>query len=244
MAAVVLLPGIVNPARPKFAVLAAELDDVQCEFKDLEIYADPRIPDDYSFADEVEGLHRFVTELGDDPVHLVGYSLGGAIALAYVAQHPDRVASVALDEPATDFTEEDRALLGSQWMTGLADLPTDEQMKGFFETMFRPGVEVAPPPPLPSTPEMALRPAGVATMLRALPRSTVDEDALRSYPGPMYLAYGSLSHERFEAMAARMPTRFPRCTVERFEGRHHLDPPHQAEPARVATALRALWSRV
>ncbi|WP_181780177.1 alpha/beta fold hydrolase [Pseudonocardia pini] len=243
MTTVVLLPGVVNPGRLKFAPLLAELGSVRCEIKELELYAGARVPADYSLALEVEGLHRFVSERGLGRVHLFGYSIGGAIALAYAAEHGDRVASMALDEPATDFTDDDRRELAGTWPAGLADLPAEEQMARFAETLVPPGVDFGPLPPLPPGPEMALRPAGVAAMLRTVGRESVDEARLCAYAGPVYLCYGSLSGRRFASMAARMPGRFGRCTVERYEGRHHLDSPHQTEPARVARALRALWGQ-
>jgi len=31
--------------------------------------------------------------------------------------------------------------------------------------------------------------------------------------------------------------------VEIFAARHHFDPPHRTEPARLAESLRAIWSR-
>jgi hypothetical protein len=36
---------------------------------------------------------------------------------------------------------------------------------------------------------------------------------------------------------------FPDFTLDMFEDRHHFDPPHRVEPARLAVALRELWSR-
>jgi hypothetical protein len=44
-------------------------------------------------------------------------------------------------------------------------------------------------------------------------------------------------------MAARIDGLFADCTVERYEGLHHLNPPHQTEPQRVASALTDLWRR-
>ncbi len=32
-------------------------------------------------------------------------------------------------------------------------------------------------------------------------------------------------------------------TLDVFEERHHFDPPHRIEPKRLATALRAVWTR-
>jgi hypothetical protein len=78
-------------------------------------------------------------------------------------------------------------------------------------------------------------------MVRTVPRYSVDEENLRAYAGPLYFSYGSSSNPRWESMAGRMAARFPRCHVERYEGRHHLDASHQSEPARVAMALRELW---
>ena len=40
-------------------------------------------------------------------------------------------------------------------------------------------------------------------------------------------------------MGARLAGLFPDCTVERYEGCHHLNTSHQAEPERVAGALEA-----
>jgi hypothetical protein len=44
-------------------------------------------------------------------------------------------------------------------------------------------------------------------------------------------------------MAARLGDVFPDFTLEVFPDRHHFDPPHRIEPARVAAALRTLWGR-
>lgn len=68
-------------------------------------------------------------------------------------------------------------------------------------------------------------------------------DRLRAFDRPVYVSSGSLSNGRWEAMAARLPGLFANCTVERYEGRHHLDASHQREPERVAGALKELWGR-
>ena len=39
--------------------------------------------------------------LGADPVHLVGSAIGGTIAVAFAARHPERVASIAVSSPVT-----------------------------------------------------------------------------------------------------------------------------------------------
>src|ERR1700712_3336012 len=115
MTAVIFLPGITVPAHlaygPLLEVLAESSGAVT---KELEVYRDDRPPDDYRLDLEVEGLDRFATEQGFERFHLYGHSLGGAVALAYLAEHGDRVASVAISEPATDFSDADRAATAAE----------------------------------------------------------------------------------------------------------------------------------
>jgi len=116
-------------------------------------------------------------------------------------------------------------------------------MHVYVRSLVRPVVEVGPSPAIPATPEMALRPAGLAAVSREVERYHVDEERLRAFDRPVYMSYGGLSSERWETMGARLAVLFPDCTVERYEGCHHLNTSHQAEPERVAGALKQLWSR-
>ena len=237
---VILLPGITVPAHVAFAPLVAELGATTVVTKELEVYRDAQPPPGYRLEVEVDGLERAAAERGLERFHLVGHSLGGAIALAYLATRPARVASVALNEPATDFSEADRAAIAAE---DLAGVPEHERMRRFVAQFVRPGVELPLPPPGPAGPEMAKRPAGVAAAIAAVDAARADQERLRAYPGPVLYTYGARSHARWEAMAERLRCTFADCTVERFEERHHLDTPHQAEPARLAKALHALWDR-
>src|SRR5690242_13504478 len=94
---VILLPGGVLPANPAYNALLPELGpDVDARTKDLELYAADRPPPDYSLATEVDGIARTADAAGFDRFHLVGYSGGGAVSLAFTAAKPDRVLSLAL----------------------------------------------------------------------------------------------------------------------------------------------------
>ena len=244
MTPVVLLPGIATPAGATFAPLLGHLDAaVEAVPRDLEVYRGDQPPPGYSLEAEVDGLHRFISERGYSRFHLYGHSMGGAIALAYVAVHGERVASLALNEPATDFSEQDQAIVASQ---RLGELPPEQRMATFVRQVVRPEVEISLPPAPPS-PEMARemgkRPAGLVAAIPVLGAATVDRSRLANYPGPVYYAYGTLSNARWEAMGARLAGLFSDCTVDRYEGLHHLNTSHKAEPARVADALRRLWAR-
>lgn len=125
----------------------------------------------------------------------------------------------------------------------LGQLPVEQRMASFARAQVREGVELPPPPATPTNAEMAKRPAGITAFVRALAEHRVDHARLRAFARPVYYSYGSLSNERWEAMAARLPGVFADCTVERYEGLHHMNTSHIAEPQRVAGALRDLWRR-
>ena len=247
--AAVLLPGILMPATQRYAPLQAALErtgvQVDVLTKDLEVYAGDGPGPDYSLQVEVDGLQRFADDRGLQEFHLYGHSAGGSVALTYAAQHPDRLLSLALDEPATDFSASDRSLIERDLPGRLGELPVPERMRVFARSLVRPGVELpAPPapPPGPPDPEAAKRPAGLAAMEAAMLTHEVDQQALERLAAPVYFSYGSLSSDRWEEMARRAAATFRTCTVECYDGIHHLHTSHQAQPTRVAEALQSLWS--
>lgn len=54
----------------------------------------------YTLAHHLADLRALIGHLGVGPLHLVGLSLGGGIALAYALDHPERVSALALLAPA------------------------------------------------------------------------------------------------------------------------------------------------
>jgi pimeloyl-ACP methyl ester carboxylesterase len=240
---VVFLPGVLMPAGARYAPLVEALDGRVAWPKDLELYAGDQPADDYGIDSEVASLERFVEGHGAERFHLYGHSAGGSIALAFAAQHGDRLLSLALDEPATDFSAEDQALIAALWAGSLEDLTVPQRMETFARAQVRPEVELPPPPSGPPSSGMAARPAGLAAMERAIAGCQVDDSAFRRFAGPVYFSYGSLSNVRWELMADRLAVVFRDIEVERYEGLHHLNTSHAAEPVRVAAALQRLWLR-
>ena len=56
------------------------------------------------FVDDIDqALGHLAANPVDQPVHLVGWSMGGGVAMAYAITHPDRVASVTLLAPLSPF---------------------------------------------------------------------------------------------------------------------------------------------
>ena len=243
----ILLPGSVLPADLAYSSLVTALgSDTEVIAKELEVYATPQAPRDYTLDLEVAGVLREADVRGWDRFHLVGYSGGGAASLAVAARHPERISSLALLEPAWagrwDLSEAERSI----WREydGLEALPTDEFMRAFMRLNVKPGVELPAPPSGDPPPWMAKRPGGIRALMRTFRTYDLDRDALASFERPVYYALGGLSNpDQVGEIAIRLDSVFPYFQLEVFEERHHFDPPHRIEPDRLATSLKAVWRR-
>ena len=243
---VVLLPGSVLPAQAAYEALLDALGGrVDAAPKDLEVYAGDEPPPDYSLQTEVLGVLREADARGFDRFHLVGYSGGGACALAFAAGHGDRLLSVALLEPAWAGNRRSPAEERLHKQFGaLEELPPEEQMAQFMRLQLAPDVELPPRPDGPPPPWMAKRPAGIRAFLHAFDEAELDLTALRRFTRPVYFALGGRSNpDYFAQMARRLADIFPDFTVETFPQRHHFDPPHRVEPDRLADSLVRMWQR-
>ncbi len=244
----ILLPGVVLPAALAYGSLLDALgDEVDAVAKDLELYAGDAPPPGYAIDVEVDGVLRAAEEAGFERFHLVGYSGGGAVSLALACRHPERLRSLALAEPAWagnwDLSPEEEALWRRFFELSDAGLPDDELMSEFVRMQLRPGVEPPPPPSEPAPPWMAKRPAGIKALLAAFRSGGLDRGRLEGFDRPVYFARGELSNpDYWGRMGERLARVFADFTSEVYDGRHHFDPPHRAEPERFATALRSHWA--
>lgn len=243
----ILLPGVVLPAESAYGALVAALGpDVEAVAKDLEVYATPEPREDYGLDLEIAGVVREADARGWERFHLVGYSGGGAASLAFAAARAERLASLALLEPAWaghwDLSPAEKAL----WLEydRLDELPVDQFLPAFMKIGVKPGVPLPAPPPGDAPVWMAGRPAGIRAFRRAFERGDIDREALRRFERPVYFALGALSNpDQYREIATRLGGVLPDFELEVFEERHHFDPPHRIEPERLARSLRALWRR-
>jgi len=244
---VIMLPGIILPAGLAYGALIPALGvDVEALAKDLEVYATSEPPADYGLDTEVAGVLGEADARGWERFHLVGYSGGGAVSLALASARPERVASLALLEPAWagrwDLSPAEQAV----WVeyNRLAALPPDQLIPAFVRFGLRPGAEVPAPPPGDPPPWMASRPGGIRAIVRAFEQGDLDRESLRRFDRPVYFALGALSNpDQYEEIATRLGSVFPDFELEVYEKRHHFDPPHRIEPERLAESLQAHWRR-
>ncbi|GAB3278530.1 hypothetical protein GCM10027449_18690 [Sinomonas notoginsengisoli] len=248
---VILLPGSVLPAALAYGALIGALwarlgDGVHAVAKDLEVYSGPTPPTGYSLDTEVAGVVRAARGLGWETFHLVGYSGGGASALAFAAKHPEMLESLALLEPAWAGNWGWSPAHHDLWARyqKLEALPQEEFMAEFVRLGVRPGVTAGLPTGGGEQPPwMALRPAGIRAFMATFATYDLDRDALARFDRPVYFALGALSNpDEYDEIADRLSGVFPRFRLEVFPGRHHFDPPHRVEPDRIAASLAQLWA--
>ena len=243
MQSALFLPGVIAPAADRYAPLLRHLDHVNVVLKDLELYRGDVPPPGYSIGAEVDGVLRAADEAGLDRFHLYGHSGGGAVAIAFALAHADRVVTLALDEPAHDFTDAGNAEFGWPEFDHVLHLPPSESLREFLKLQVQPGVALPPPPPGPPPSWMASRPVGVRAFVATLRAYHDPENDYRAFEKPVYFCWGSLTHPRWHSMAERLSKLFPNFTAEQFEGLHHLNTSHVAEPQRVAARLTAHWQQ-
>jgi pimeloyl-ACP methyl ester carboxylesterase len=241
---VMFIPGGISPAAVTYGPLLEMLkDEVRPLLKDLEVYAAGTPPPEYGLELEIEGIKRTAEASGLESFHLVEYS--GGLSLAFTARYPEWVRSLALIEPgwiADDTWRREEAAYWSELGRVMA-LPPEERLRAGMALNVRPGVQMTSPPPGPPPPWMASRVANGAAMYRAYNDYNLDLERLHRFRRPVYLALGTLSPPIFERNAKLLTSLFPNIQVEAYKARQHLDPPHRAEPERVARALRELWAR-
>src|SRR5262249_51854216 len=178
--------------------------------------------------------------------HLLGYSGGGAAALAFAARFPGRLSSLALLEPAWAGRWNLSPAEDALWRRydELQGLPPDQFIGAFMQLGVKPGVELPPRPSGEPPAWMAKRPAGIRAFMRTFETYDLDREALRRFRQPVYYALGGLSNpDQYGEIAKRLSTVFSDFTLGVFGQRHHFDPPHRIEPDALARSLETLWRR-
>ncbi|WP_426998507.1 alpha/beta fold hydrolase [Pseudarthrobacter sp. N5] len=243
----ILLPGSVLPAGLAYGALIAALGPaVDAVAQDLELYAGDSPPEGWSLDTEIDGVLREAGVRGWDTFHLLGYSGGGAAALAFAAKHPERLLSLALLEPAWAGSWDWSPAHTRLWedYDRLEGLPPEQFMPAFMRLGVKPDVVLPPPEPGSPPPWMAKRPPGIRAFLRTFKDYGLDRGRLADFHRPVFFVLGGLSNpDEYGEVAGRLSKVFPDFRLEVFADRHHFDPPHRIEPERLAAMLLDHWAR-
>lgn len=248
-APLVLVSGAGLPAAQEFAPLLDVLGDrVRPVVVDLVAFQGKALPSGYSLDTEVQAVRAAADAAAFGVFHLVGYSGGAGVALAFAARFPDRVRSLGLVEPAwvgNDGWDQDEAAFWAA-LDDLMQTPRAQRLDAFRRLMLHPESGLSLPPVRPDAPWIDAVLTGVEALGRAFRTAQLDYHVLGQFAGRTYCAVGSLSHPVYENRARRLVRWLtgtaPSNGIEIYEGLHHLYPPHRAEPQRFAAALRVLWN--
>jgi pimeloyl-ACP methyl ester carboxylesterase len=244
---VVCIPGSVAPAAQRYQpLLDAVGEAANLHLKDLEVYREPKPPPDYSIEEELLAIDGFADARGLSRFHLVGYSGGGFISLAYAGTRPDRIISLGLFEPAQipgTLSAEEKAMFDAL-RSKLLGLEGPAFMATFIREQLKPGVPMPPPPPPgPTSPEMQKRPGGIAALIRAFEGYRFDRSVLRVSAFPVFYGYGDLSHPEQELKAGILAQILPDIRIHRYAGVHHFVPPEQIYTAGHVSELLTMWQQ-
>lgn len=66
----------------------------------------PENPERYSMEEQIEDLNELIDELSIQSFYLVGYSMGGRIALGYTIKYPERVRALILESASPGLKEQ------------------------------------------------------------------------------------------------------------------------------------------
>lgn len=165
----------------------------------------------YTIAEQVERLRQFAQSLGIQRVHLGGSSMGGFIAAAWAAKHPQEVASLWLLDPSGTVAAYDSELRREYEASGkiLLVARTAEEHAAVR------AIAMARPPYLPHSYKRVLAERAAAnyelhsTIFRALNREAPLESYAKDLGTPALIVWGAedrvLSPKGAQAMQALLP---------------------------------------
>jgi len=203
-------------------------------------FADASHWEEWTLDTEVAAIELVRQRSGAEPLHLVGYSGGGAAALAHAVAHPDLVASLCLIEPpwiGNDiWSEEQRAF--HEAYERLANVPSEHAWDKIAAMLNAPTTAVPPAPPVP--PDRIK--SSFVEVWRGYRAAPLDRGRLREIQAPVYLPVGQGSSPRMHAQAELLASCFPSAEAQVYERASHFDLP-TVGARQLAEGLVRLWRR-
>ena len=219
---------------------------------DLTGHGKSTIPEDidrYSMDQQVEDLEELFTELSLDQFILVGYSMGGRVALAYTAHHSKRVSSLILESSSpglkTKVEREERQVADRR----LAERILTDGLPAFID--FWGNIPLfASQKTLSEEKQLAVRnerlsqsEIGLANSLRGIGTGSQSSywESLSAINLPVFLITGELD-TKFVNISREMERNFPNVRHETIEHAGHAI--HVEKPAIFATMIEEYISEL
>jgi 2-succinyl-6-hydroxy-2,4-cyclohexadiene-1-carboxylate synthase len=209
----------------------------------------PRKTSDYAFERCVDQVAAVISTLATAPVHLIGYSLGGRVALGLCAQHPDSVrsatligarAGIAAEEARSQRVRADEELADRIERDGIEKFVDDWMSLPLFASQARLGAEQ-----LAAARRQRLqnRPRGLANSLRGMGAGAQPALAgkLRGFTAPVRLIVGA-EDAKFHELAVELARDLPRARVETIPEAGHAA--HLENPAAFLEVVRDFLAEV
>ena len=194
-----------------------------------------------SVAVQAKDAVGLLDHVGADRAHVVGHSLGGAIALEFAAQHPTRVASLVLLEPMFLTTP-----AGAAFARALASLvdryeagDAEGAVHGFLALVGNRNWRATIDQTVPGGIAQAVKDAATffETELPGVPKWTFGPEQAAAITCPVLSALGSQSSPLFVEGRQLLHAWFPGCQDADIAGATHLL--QMEAPGPVATAIAA-----
>lgn len=168
----------------------------------------------YTLDDMVLDLEGVLDALGEKaPVHLVGNSFGGLLALAFAARHPDRVAGLVLIDAHVGQVGWAEKMAATLALEGEA---RDRQIAISFESWLGRHSERKSTRLAKNASALVYGTSLVADMRAS---GSIDDDEIRKVRAPVLALYGENSDLR--AHADRLASLLPDCELRIFAGSTH-----------------------
>jgi pimeloyl-ACP methyl ester carboxylesterase len=207
----------------------------------------PGVPEDRSHEAEAE-LVRAVIAHVDEPVHLVGHSYGGGVALRLAVQSPEMLRSLVLLEPIAPsvltHAGEDELVRGYRafaeaFLRDVAAGDPERAWERFLDGNGEPGTWARMAPEARAR-FVAITDAAASCWHANLSHATTPAEC-RALALPTLLLYGERTRPHFRRITELLAALLPSARLEVLPGAGHMSPLTHPEP--VAAALAAHLER-
>ena len=133
---VVFLHGLFGQGKNFTQIAKALAPELQSVLIDLPNHGDSEWTETFDYIEQADLVaeHLRSTVASDGPVHLVGHSMGGKVAMVLALRHPELISSLAvvdISPVARESMGEFDHLIGSLSQLDLADLPPAARLMSF-----------------------------------------------------------------------------------------------------------------